>query len=196
MKPLLLILIVTLTSCTLRIEIPLTGSVPLTKTENYDAFNNMVSSDSLIRSKAFYAAEYYLEQGMDYQLGGDDEIYIPPYRGIDCSGLVINSYKYAVSDTFYSLPFSDATANKIMTNYSNPVENPEKGDLIFWLNDNGEAFHVALFEKTEGSRYYFIESNILPEYNINGVARRSLSEYTKFKLVFSRVKLVNNNSLQ
>lgn len=147
-----------------------------------------------IRLKAYYAAEYYLDSEMEYELGGDDEIYIPPYtRGIDCSGLIIDCYIFAVEDTDYSMPFKDKTADNIYHHYSSDVIIPQKGDLIFWTDESDHAYHIALYEKTESNKYYFIESNYLPKDGINGVAYRSLSVNTTFNITIKRFILIDNS---
>lgn len=148
-----------------------------------------------IRLKAYYAAEFYLAGGMKYELGGDDEIYVPPYstRGIDCSGLAINVYKFAVEGSNYSMPFTDATADTIYHNYSIDIDTPQKGDLIFWTDDSDHAYHIAVFEKIESSRYYFIESNILTEYTVDGVGKRSMSVDTTYDISVKRFVVMGNS---
>lgn len=152
-----------------------------------------VTAAEEIRLKAYYAAEYYLEDGMEYELGGDDEIYIPSYdtRGIDCSGLVINCYEFAVEDTDYELPFADATANDMYQNYTEDVTEPEEGDLIFWVYDSGTAYHVALYEKTETGKYYFIESNEFDD--VDGLNYRSLSVNSIYNIEIKRLILIDNS---
>ena len=61
-----------------------------------------------IASRAFRFAELYKDSDTVYELGGQ-----APVRSaiaIDCSGLVVMCYKYAMVDTKYSLLVSDMTA--------------------------------------------------------------------------------------
>lgn len=162
-----------------------------------DDEKDTLPANDIIREKAYFAAEYYLNSGMEYELGGSDQIYVPPYtdtRGIDCSGLIINVYTYAVEGSNYSLPFTDQTADGIYHNYSVDIDTPQKGDLIIWTDNNDHAYHIALFKKTENGYYNFIESNVLPEYGINGVAHRRMLVNTSYIISIKRLKLVDNNS--
>ncbi len=150
--------------------------------------------NDIIREKAYFAAETYLASDMEYKEGGDDVIYVPPYttRGIDCSGLIINVYKYAVEGSNYSLPFTDKTADEMYKYYSDDIDSPQKGDLIIWTYNNDHAYHIALFEKTEDGYYYFIESNIPTEYTVDGVGYRRMSVNTPLNISLKRLKLKDN----
>ena len=67
-----------------------------------------IDAPAEIAERAFKFAELYEEADTEYDLGGQD-----PARSaikIDCSGLVVMSYKYAVVDTKYQLLESDMTA--------------------------------------------------------------------------------------
>ncbi|QEN03930.1 CHAP domain-containing protein [Thiospirochaeta perfilievii] len=167
--------------------------------------DNYIISPELVRLKAYFAAEYYLESELNYQLGGNETVYVPPYRslikGIDCSGLIINVFKYAVENTDYVLPFgynngilNDKTADELYKYFTVNVSNPGKGDLIFWKDKNDNAFHVAILEKIESGYYHFIEANELPSYDIDGVGYRTLPLKTSFSISVKRLILVNNNS--
>lgn len=155
---------------------------------------SFVGATEYLRLKAYYAAEFYVEDKMDYEWGGDDEIIIPEYtRGIDCSGFIINVYEFAVEDTYYNMPFVDATANNIYVNYSEAVETPQKGDLIFWYDQTQKLiYHIALFEREFNGRYYFIDSTSTESGSINGVTYRSASISSVYDV--RRFTLTDNNS--
>ena len=111
-----------------------------------------------ISERAYSFAELYEQSDTEYHLGGQD-----PVRAIqiDCSGLIVMCYKYALVDTKYQLLLSDMSANYMYTNASSHIAKTElkKGNLIFM----GEAAsnsvtHIALFEKIENGRIYFIDS--------------------------------------
>lgn len=153
-----------------------------------------VPAPDFIRDRAFYAAEAYVDEYIEYDLGGDETIYVPPYdsRALDCSGLVINVYNYAVTDTIYNLPFDDKTADEIDKEYSYSIDEPETGDLMVWT-DNGEAFHIAIYWKTEDGYYYFLESNDPVELKLEGLdgtRSRRLSVNTNFNIHFRRMMLI------
>lgn len=129
-----------------------------------------------IRERAFYFAELYKNSDTYYKYGGQD-----PLRsiGIDCSGLVVMSYKYAITDTKYELMESDMSSAYMESHASRKTTFPMKGDLIFMGERNSSKItHVAIFEKIEDGRVWFIDST---EYDsdgdgivdISGVSRRS-----------------------
>lgn len=123
-----------------------------------DLHNNGVEAPESIRLKAYSSAEYYAVNNVPYEWGGD--YYIEPRSmGVDCSGLIISNYKYALKGTGYSLPFSDSTAHDMYQYYSNPVNYPQKGDLVFWKNSSGRVYHIALLEGISGGKVYFIDAS-------------------------------------
>ena len=92
---------------------------------------------------------------------------------IDCSGLVIMCYKYAMVDTKYSLLLPDMSSSYIYENSSSiiPLEKMRKGDLIFMGEaDSSKITHIALFDCVENERVYFIDST--EKNDVNGVTRR------------------------
>lgn len=129
-----------------------------------------------VKQRAFNFAELYAESNTEYVFGGQD-----PVRAvkIDCSGLIVMCYKYAMVDTKYSLLFDDTTAYNMYAEYSTKTEAPEKGDLIF-MGESGSnnVTHIAIFEKNENGNVYFIDSTQKDTdgdgiYDINGVTKRS-----------------------
>ena len=147
-----------------------------------------------ICARAFKFAELYKETGMQYELGGQS-----PLRsaGIDCSGLVVMCYKYALVDTKYRLLFGDASVNAIYTNYSTPTKSPRRGDLIFMGKAGTPSVtHIAIFDKIENEKVYFIDSTQKDDnndgvYEINGVTARNyekndgrIKAYGKMRLAY------------
>ena len=131
-----------------------------------------------VKQRAFNFAELYAESNTEYELGGQD-----PVRAIkiDCSGLIVMCYKYAMVDTKYSLLFDDTTAYNMYAKYSTRTETPGKGDLVF-MGESGSntVTHIAIFEKIENGNVYFIDSTQKDTdgdgtYDINGVTKRSYS---------------------
>ncbi|MFH2047867.1 MAG: NlpC/P60 family protein [bacterium] len=73
--------------------------------------------------------------GAPYIWGGDDP------SGFDCSGFVVECLKTAgfLSEN------EDYTAEGLLQKYNDYlIKSPRKGALIFRLNDNGQAEHVAI----------------------------------------------------
>lgn len=126
---------------------------------NYLKFT-IIDSPNEIAQRAYNFAKLYSEQETIYEWGGQD-----PLRsaiGIDCSGLVIMCYKYAMVDTVYQLLSSDMTAQNIYDYASKKVSvsNARKGDLIFIGSENSKKItHIGLFEKYENDKVYFIDSS-------------------------------------
>ena len=124
-----------------------------------------------IAARAFRFSELYKDSETVYGLGGQS-----PVRSaisIDCSGLVIMCYKYAMVDTRYSLLVSDMTAAYMYKNASSSVtlDKMRQGDLIFMGEANSSAVsHISIFDCVENGNIYFIDST--EKGDINGVARR------------------------
>ena len=113
-----------------------------------------------IVSRAFKFAELYEKEDTVYEWGGED-----PLRntiGIDCSGLVIMCYKYAMVDTSYKLINDDMTAQNIhdYASTKKSVSSAQKGDLVFIGTEGSkEITHIGFFEKYENNKVYFIDSS-------------------------------------
>ena len=77
-----------------------------------DSENNFTEIDcpDEICERAFRFAELYKKNGIQYELGGQSPL---RFAGIDCFGLVVMCYKYALVDTKYNLLFDDASANAV-----------------------------------------------------------------------------------
>ena len=149
-----------------------------------------------IAARAFEFAKLYNNAETEYELGGQD-----PLRTVklDCSGLVIMCYKYALVDTKYSLLESDMTSAYMYQNASTHTTSPRKGDLIFMGDENPKnpstpVSHIAIFEKFEGDEVYFIDctkkdTNGDGIYDINGVTERHYSRDNKKIKAYGIMKL-------
>ena len=117
----------------------------------------LLEAPARVRSLALADAANYL--GVDYVWGGWDwhgPRHVAGVGGVDCSGLVINTYRYATSCLGFSLPFSDGTVAELHDKYTVAISRPEPGDLIFM--GEGEITHLALFERIEKREVYFIDA--------------------------------------
>lgn len=150
--------------------------------DSEDVEKNYIVCPSEISERAFGFAELYKDSETEYKYGGQDSLRAIK---IDCSGLVIMCYKYALVDTKYSLVLSDMSSAWIYENASEKTENPTKGDLVFMGEENSPYIsHIALFEKKENGNVYFIDSTEKDSDNdgiidINGVTKRFYSENDK-----------------
>ena len=126
-------------------------------TDDKTSFTEIDAPDE-ISERAYSFAELYEQTDTEYHLGGQD-----PVRAIqiDCSGLIVMCYKYALVDTKYQLLVSDMSANYMYTNASTHIDKADlkKGNLIFMGEAGSNSVtHIALFEKIENGRIYFIDS--------------------------------------
>jgi hypothetical protein len=159
----------------------------------FSCFQFLSSCDDLNRTSDFVpcpaeiakrALEYALEYShndTEYEWGGQE-----PLRSIriDCSGLIVNCYNYAIAETMFSLPFYDAAVINFYKEWSVPTNNPRSGDLIFMGEDKNNPSHMSLFVKTEGGNIYFVDSTLKPEDGINGVSERNYPKSDKRFLSF------------
>ena len=117
-----------------------------------------IDAPAEIAERAYRFAELYEQSDTEYELGGQDSLRAIK---IDCSGLIIMCYKYALVDTKYQLLLSDMTANYMYQNASTHIDKADlkKGNLIFMGEVNSNSVtHIALFDKLENGRIYFIDS--------------------------------------
>ena len=149
-------------------------------------------SDSIdyIRSKALEYAKWYCQEDTKYVYGGQDPI--PRVLRVDCSGMVINCYIYAVENTKYELPFKDengkidTTAAKLHSTYSYRTDTPHPGDMIFLGETNSSKIsHIGIFVKKSGSTIYFIDAT-----DGKGVSQRSYDKSNSKIKGYGQIKLV------
>ncbi|MDY6397781.1 MAG: NlpC/P60 family protein [Treponema sp.] len=147
-----------------------------------------------ISERAYSFAELYEQSDTEYHLGGQD-----PVRAIqiDCSGLIIMCYKYALVDTKYQLLVSDMAVDYLFHNASTHIARTDlkKGNLIFMGKaERPEVTHIALFEKRENGRIYFIDSTQKDTNgdginDIDGVTYRDYAEDDSRFKAFGRMKV-------
>ena len=160
-----------------------------------------IDAPAEISERAYIFAELYEQSDTEYHLGGQD-----PVRAIqiDCSGLIVMCYKYALVDTKYQLLVSDMTANYMYTNASTHIDKADlkKGNLIFMGPtheddkdaDENEISHIALFDRTENGSLYFIDSTKKDTdgdgiVDIDGVTYRNYPENDKHFKAFGRMRV-------
>ena len=146
-----------------------------------------IDAPAEIAERAYRFAELYEQSDTEYELGGQDSLRAIK---IDCSGLIIMCYKYAMVDTKYQLLVSDMTANYMYQNASTHIDKAElkRGNLIFMGEANSNSVtHIALFDKHEGDRIYFIDST--KKEHIDGVTHRYYcDDDSRFK-AFGRMRV-------
>ena len=153
LKKILFVIVISISffSC----EFLLESNVPI----NYINYT-IIDCPTEIVSRAFKFAELYEKEDTVYEWGGED-----PLRntiGIDCSGLVIMCYKYAMVDTSYKLINEDMTAQNIhdYASTKKSVNSVQKGDLVFIGTEGSkEITHIGFFEKYENNKVYILDSS-------------------------------------
>ena len=138
-----------------------------------------------IKERVVYYATLYRDSDTEYKYGGQD-----PLRSIkvDCSGLIIRCYQYALEGTEYELLRNDMSSSYIYESASNYVTEPEPGDLVFMGDTNSSKInHIGIFTKKIGNTIYFIDSTEYAHgvsehsYDINNSKIKSFGEM-KLKL--------------
>ena len=151
-----------------------------------------ISCPKEIAARALFFANEYKNRDTIYEWGGRDGL---RSIGIDCSGLIVRCYRYAVSEqTGYSLTFENATVKTLFNKHSIKTDNPVAGDLIF-MGDENESFptHIALYVKIVDNDIYFIDSTKkdTPDgKNINGVTERYYHKTDKRFKSFGKIKIL------
>ena len=149
---------------------PSAENAPNTKPHPAPHAANVIDCPEEIANKAFDFAVLYSQADTEYVWGGQD-----PLRTIqlDCSGLVIRCYQYALEGTDYTLLLSDMASSYMCESASTHVQLQEMrhGDLLF-MGDKGKGKtvnHIAIFDCIENGRIYFIDCTN----TVNKVSRRS-----------------------
>ena len=133
---------------------------------------NIINCPSEIAASAFEFAQKYEKADTVYRLGGQDSLRA---IAVDCSGLVVMCYRYALEGTDYSMLLSDMSSSYMYNNASTHIDYTQlrQGDLIF-MGARGESktvTHVAIFDCIKDGRIYFIDAT--DKSGLNGVGRRS-----------------------
>lgn len=140
-----------------------------------------------IISRAFKFAELYEKEDTVYDWGGEDPLL--NVIGIDCSGLVIMCYKYAMVDTSYKLINDDMTAQNIhdYASTKKSVNTVQKGDLVFiGANDTTKKItHIGFFQKYENDTVYILDSSS----GSNGVHYNTYSVDSKMIKGYGRMRV-------
>ena len=145
---------------------------------------DLIEAPEQITNKALEYALKYKDADTEYYWGGRD--YLRSIK-IDCSGLVLRTYQYAVNGTQYTLPFQNATVNTFFNQWTVIIEDPRPGDIIFMGDDKNNPTHMSIFVENKEDYIYFIDSTLKPDENIDGVSERSYLENDSRFLSFGRL---------
>lgn len=159
-----------------------------------DTNPQIIDSPNEITARAFEFAVLYKESGMPYEYGGQTPVRA---AGIDCSGLVVMCYKYAIVDTKYHLIESDMSTAYMYDNSTTHknVSELRKGDLVYLGPENEYKInHMGLYSHIENGNIYFIDSTQKDTNgdgidDINGVTLRYYPENDKHFKGFGVMRL-------
>ena len=152
--------------------------------------SSVIDCPEEIAAQAFEYAKKYAAADTEYGYGAQD-----PLRTIriDCSGLIIMCYTYALEGTGYALIQPDMASSYMYENAATFTTTPRHGDLIFMgnLGPNGTAptkvSHIAIFDRFEGDQVYFIDST--EQGSISGVSERHYAKTNKKIIAYGIMKL-------
>jgi hypothetical protein len=134
-------------------------------------------------------ARAYCAADTRYLWGAQDQPGAPAPLNIDCSGLVVNCFRAAAREAGYGLPFADASVEDFLEQYSVPIRNPRRGDVVFMGAPRQYPTHMGIFAGRDAGRIWFIDSTIKPEEQVDGVSLRSYPENDPRFLSFGRMLL-------
>lgn len=179
---LLISLFLMFSSCTIILDFGDNNRPATTKANN----GPVIDCPEEIAAQAFEYAKKYAAADTEYGYGKQD-----PLRAIkiDCSGLVIMCYTYALEGTGYTLIQPDMASAYMYENAATLTDNPRHGDLIFMGDDSNDPsiFHIAIFDRFEGDQVYFIDST--SQGKINGVSERHYAKTNKKIKAYGIMKL-------
>jgi hypothetical protein len=134
---------------------------------------NKIECPKDIGEKVVEYAKMYVERDTEYEWGGQDFLEKNGTIKIDCSGLIVNCFKYSVAGTRYSLFFDDAAVIDFYNMWTINVNDPRAGDLIFMGEvGNIPPSHMSIFVRMDNENIYFIDTTLKDEEGINGVNER------------------------
>ena len=169
----------------------------LVSCNNVQAVRNYTEIDAPdeISARAYEFAEIYADSDTVYEWGGQDPV--RKVIHIDCSGLIVMCYKYAMVDTPYILLKPDMASNYIYQNATTIINCNElkKGNLILMGEANSNQItHIGIFEKEQNDIIYFIDSTQKDTNgdginDIDGVTRRQYNKNDERFKAFGRMRV-------
>jgi hypothetical protein len=155
--------------------------------DNEGDYSALVECPPEIAEVALQYAYQYVAANTYYHYGGQDLL---KSIKIDCSGLIVNCYMYAVSGTPYALPFQDAAVVDFFNRWTVRTSAPTSGDIIFMGENASQPSHAALFVNTDSGYIHFIDATFKPDEMVNGVSIRKYRSDDAIFLSFGRIKLM------
>lgn len=155
-----------------------------------------ISVSNEIGIKVVFYARKYANANTKYVWGGRDNLHTGVIE-IDCSGLVVQCYRYAISDNIkYDLLFKDANVKALFKHYVVFTDTPAEGDIIFMSEEDNNDIptHIGIYIKTINNNIYFIDATQKEDKDgnviIDGVSERFYNKYDKRFKCFAKMKLL------
>jgi hypothetical protein len=161
-------------------------------TSNNDVLYSVSECPSNIREKVVFYAKEYAKKNTLFELGARDLLEKEGILEVDCSGLIVRVFQYAVKDTKYSLLFEDTNVSSFYSYFTIPVVSPTPGDLIFMGTNTKYPTHMSIFIKMDNENIYFIDSTYKEDEGIDGVTLRYYKKDDPKFLQFARLLLRSN----
>ena len=141
-----------------------------------------------IRKKAVLYAVKYVERETVWAWGGRDYLEDEGILSLDCSGLIVRAFQYAVKGTKYSLLFEDAPLSAFYEYFTVPIDTLTPGDIIFMGTSMlAPPSHISIFVNMDNANIYFIDATLKEEEGINGATLRHYSKDDPRFLYYARL---------
>jgi len=157
-------------------------------TNNPGILYSVLECPENIRERVAFYAQEYAQRDTWFEWGGRDYLEKEGKLEVDCSGLIVRVYQYAVKDTKYTLLFEDTNVSSLYTYFTIPIDTPTPGDLIFMGTiANNPPTHMGIFVGEDNGNIYFIDSTLKEEDKIDGVTLRYYAKDDPKFLFFARL---------
>ena len=156
-------------------------------TNNTGVLYSVLECPIEIRERVVFYAQEYVKREALFEWGGRDYLEKEGMLEIDCSGLIVRVFQYAVKDTKYSLLFEDTNVSSFYHYFTIPVVLPTPGDLIFMSGNSPYPNHMGIFIGMDNENIYFIDSTFIEEQGVDGASLRYYPKDDTRFLFFARL---------
>lgn len=156
-------------------------------TANTGVLYSVAECPVAIREKAVYFAQEYLKRNALFEWGGRDFLEKDGILEVDCSGLIVRVFQYAVRESRYTLLFKDTNVSSLYEYFTIQVDKPSPGDLIFMSTNNIYPTHMSIFTGMDDENIFFIDSTLKEDDGIFGVTLRSYKKDDPRFLSYARL---------
>ena len=154
-------------------------------TDKKDVLYSVGECPKNIRDKVVFYANEYAQRDTFFSLGGRDLLEQEGILALDCSGIIVRVYQYAIINTRYDLLFEDTNVSSFYYYFTKKIELPEPGDLIFM--GHNEPTHISIFLRMDNENIFFIDSTLKEDEGFDGVNIRFYKKDDPRFLSFGRL---------